>query len=144
MDGVTAPVPAPGTPVQTGIAVSTADLFITVDATSQVIAWLNGSPNNGLIITGEGSTSVVLDSKENQSTSHPATLEISLIGPAGSTGATGQAGPTGTNGTTGAPRDQRDRQVQRDRQAPQVRQVCQVGDRSPGSHWRNRRCGSGG
>jgi hypothetical protein len=100
-NGVTAPVPAPGTAVQTGIAVSTADLFITVDATSQVIAWLNGSPNNGFIVTGEGSTSVVLDSKENQSTSHPATLEISLIGPAGSPGATGPAGPTGTAGTTG-------------------------------------------
>jgi hypothetical protein len=100
-NGVTAPVPAPGTPVQTGIGVSTPDLFIKVDATSQVIAWLNGSPNNGLIITGEGSTSVVLDSKENQSTSHPATLEISLIGPAGSPGATGPAGPTGAAGTTG-------------------------------------------
>jgi hypothetical protein len=101
VNGVTAPVPAPGIPLQTGIAVSTADLFIAVDATSQVIAWLNGSPNNGLIITGEGSTSVVLDSKENQSTSHPATLEIALIGPAGLPGATGLAGPTGAAGTTG-------------------------------------------
>lgn len=101
VNGVNAPVPTPGTPVQTGIAVSAPDLFIAVDVTSQVIAWLNGSPNNGLIITGEGSTSVILDSKENQATSHPATLEISLIGPPGSPGATGPAGPTGAPGTTG-------------------------------------------
>jgi Collagen triple helix repeat (20 copies) len=101
VNGVTAPVPAPGTPVQTGIAVSASDLFITVDATSQVVAWLNGSANNGFVVTGEGFTSIVLDSKENQSTSHPAALDISLIGPAGSQGATGPAGPTGAIGTTG-------------------------------------------
>jgi hypothetical protein len=101
VNGVTAPVPAPGTPVATGIAVSAADSFISVDATSQVVAWLNGSPNNGFIVTGGGSTSIVLDSKENQSTSHPATLEISLIGPAGSPGATGAVGPTGAAGATG-------------------------------------------
>ena len=65
VDGVTPPVPAPGTPLATSVAVSTADSFITVDATSQVVAWLNGSPNNGLIVTGSGATSVVLDSKEN-------------------------------------------------------------------------------
>ena len=101
VNGVTAPVPTPGTPVATAIAVSTADVFITVDATSQVVAWLNGSPNNGFVIVGEGSTSVVLDSKENQATSHPATLDISLIGLAGSPGATGPAGPTGAAGGTG-------------------------------------------
>jgi hypothetical protein len=101
VNGVSAPVPAPGTPVQTGIAVNAADVFITVDATSQVIAWLNGSTNNGFIVTAEGSTSIVIDSKENQSTSHPATLQISLIGPAGSPGVTGPAGPTGAAGTTG-------------------------------------------
>lgn len=101
VNGVTAPVPAPGTAVQTGIAVSSADAFITVDVTSQVIAWLNGSPNNGLILTGEGSTSIVVDSKENQSTSHPATLEISLLGPTGAPGATGPAGPTGAAGING-------------------------------------------
>ncbi len=102
VNGVTAPVPTPGTPIATGIAVSTRRITsITLDATSQVIAWLNGSPNNGLIVTGEGSTSIALDSKENPSTSHPATLDIALIGPAGSPGTTGAAGPTGATGTMG-------------------------------------------
>jgi len=111
VNGFTNPVPGPGTPVQTGIAVSTAGVYLEIDATAQTKAWLNGTPNDGFIVTGNGSTSIVLDSKENAATSHHAALEILLVGPAGSTGAngatgttgaTGPLGPTGPTGATGA------------------------------------------
>lgn len=102
VNGVTSPVPGPGTPVQLGIPVTIANQYIEVDVTSQVAAWLNGAPNDGLIITGEGGTSIVLDSKESPATSHPAQLEILLTGPSGPVGSTGATGPTGPTGTAGA------------------------------------------
>lgn len=95
VNGSTQPVPGAGNPVQTGIPVTLANVFIDVDVTAQVKAWLNGSPNDGFIITGTGSTSIVLDSKENASTSHPAELQIVLLGPTGPTGSTGATGATG-------------------------------------------------
>ena len=102
VNGSTQPVPGPGNPVQTGIPVALANVFIDIDVTGQVEAWLNGSPNDGLIITGNGSTSIVLDSKENASTSHPGELQIVLIGPPGPTGPTGANGATGPTGPMGA------------------------------------------
>ncbi len=44
VNGVTSPVPGPGTPVQLGIPVTIANEYIEVDVTSQVAAWLNGTP----------------------------------------------------------------------------------------------------
>ena len=94
--------PAPGAPVQSGIAISSTG-WVTLDVTAQLISWLNGSPNNGLIITANpSSTSVFFDSKENVSTSHPATLEVVFSGTAGAPGLTGPPGAVGLPGSTGA------------------------------------------
>jgi hypothetical protein len=104
VNGVTQPVPGPGAPVQNGIAITTASVYITVDVTNQVKAWLNGSPNDGFILTANpGATDIALDSKESATTSHAASLEILLIGPAGPTGATGATGATGPTGTVTGP-----------------------------------------
>lgn len=82
---------------------SAANTFVLVDVTSQAQGWLTSPASNfGLAITGEGSTSVQLDTKENTATSHPPTLELSIAGPAGPSGTPGPLGPTGSTGPTGA------------------------------------------
>ena len=100
----------PGGAIVTNIPVSIPG-YITVDITAQVNAWIAGSPNNGVIISAAAAapgTAIVLDSKENPATSHPATLDIVFTGPAGtpggtgSAGAAGPAGPAGPAGATGA------------------------------------------
>jgi hypothetical protein len=104
--------PVAGAAVHSGLSISTGSDYIYVDATSAVTAWVNGTANDGFIITpNDGVVSVAFDSKESTSTSHPATLSILLSssGPAGPTGATGAtgatgvgvAGPTGATGATG-------------------------------------------
>jgi hypothetical protein len=92
-----------GTVIQSGITVTAGNTYIWVDVTSQVALWLNGATNNGFILTANpGSTAIFFDSKENTNTSHPATLEILLNGPAGAVGPTGATGPTGpTNNVAG-------------------------------------------
>lgn len=85
-------------------SVSVANEFILVDVTSEAQAWLAAPAGNfGIEIAGESSTSVQLDTRESTASSHPAELELSIIGPAGATGATGPAGATGSAGPTGAP-----------------------------------------
>jgi len=83
-------------------AVSAANSFVFVNVTGQVQSWIStpGS-NDGLQITGEGSTSVLLDTKENTATSHPAQLIVTIAGTPGATGATGPAGSTGASGLGG-------------------------------------------
>jgi len=94
--------PTPGTLVAPTVPVNTVYAYILVDVTAQVKAWLNGATNNGfLIVANPSSTFVFFDTKESQSTSHPAVLEVNLFGPAGSMGPTGPTGPTGANGSTG-------------------------------------------
>ncbi len=93
--------PGTGALVAGPIGVSVAGSYISIPVTSQVQAWLNGAPNYGLIVTAVGSTSVSFDSKENTTTSHPAVLEIDLIGQPGAAGAQGPQGPTGATGATG-------------------------------------------
>jgi Collagen triple helix repeat (20 copies) len=94
--------PAPGTPVQSGVAISSTG-WVTLDVTGQVVSWLNGSPNNGLIISANpASTTVFFDSKENVSTSHPATLEVVFSGAPGAPGLTGLPGASGLPGSTGS------------------------------------------
>jgi len=79
-----------------------ANTFVLVDVTAQVQGWLlTPATNFGLEITGEGTTSVQLDTRENTATSHPAALEIWIAGPAGTPGAPGAVGPTGATGPTG-------------------------------------------
>lgn len=86
---------------------SAAGMFVTVDVTSQVQAWLTTPlSNNGVALTST-TADVVFDSKENDETAHPATLDLMLwnggpAGPVGATGATGATGPQGAKGDTGA------------------------------------------
>ena len=102
--------PSSGSLVATGVAATSANTFLTVDATAAVQGWIT-SPvaNNGFMIAAtpltspivqiDGKTtpltsaSVQFDSKENQNTSHPATLSIVLAaaGPAGAPGANGHS-----------------------------------------------------
>jgi hypothetical protein len=86
--------------------------FLVVDVTAQVQSWLASPATNfGIEITGSGGTALQLDTKENTSTSHPASLQLTIIGPAGSpgtpggpglTGPTGPSGPAGASGPPGA------------------------------------------
>ncbi len=97
------------TPFVTGLPVIQAGAYIAVDVTALVKDWVNGTANNGLLIepaTSSPATSVLIDSKENTVTSHPAFIDIALTGtgaagPTGPTGVTGGIGPTGPTGATG-------------------------------------------
>jgi BclA C-terminal domain len=100
---------SPGTAVNTSVMTNTADTFIALDTTAAVQGWITtpGS-NNGFMIQASTGTSVQFDSKENTSTSHPATLTIVLAssGPMGATGPAGAAstvaGPADPTGAAGA------------------------------------------
>jgi hypothetical protein len=98
---------SPGIAVNTSVMTNTADTFIALDATAAVQGWITtpGS-NNGFMIQANAATSVQFDSKENTSTSHPATLTI-VLASSGPTGATGPAGAAsmvaGPTGPAGAP-----------------------------------------
>jgi hypothetical protein len=102
--------PSPGMVVASQVAVTGASSYITLDATALVQAWLSGTiTNSGILIAADSSypgTSVLFDSKESSSTSHPAVLQVTLIGsgaqgPAGPAGAQGPAGPQGPTGAAG-------------------------------------------
>jgi hypothetical protein len=77
--------------------------YVTVDVTSLVQAWLTAPAKNfGLALTAS-TADAVFDSKENDTTAHPAQLDIALSsGAAGPTGPTGLQGPKGDTGTVGA------------------------------------------
>ncbi len=88
--------------------------FVVFDVTALVKGWIDTPATNfGFALTAT-TTDVVLDSKENDATAHPATLDIVLAagaggvgpagpqGPKGDTGATGPAGPQGAAGLQGA------------------------------------------
>ena len=105
--------PTYASPFLVGVPISAGKQFVTVDISQLVKDWVTGvAPNYGVQISaaaGAPSTVIVLDSKENLTTSHPAFLDIVIqsVGPAGPTGpqgtagATGPAGPTGPSGTAG-------------------------------------------
>jgi hypothetical protein len=81
------------------------DTFIAMDATAAVQGWISTSgSNNGFMILANTGTSVQFASKENTTTSHPATLTIVLAsnGPTGPTGAQGAVSATGAQGSVGA------------------------------------------
>jgi hypothetical protein len=95
--------PAAGTSAASGVSVSTSGACLYVDATAAVQSWLNGTTNSGFLISpNDGIVTISFDSKESTTTSHPATLNITLT----ATGATGATGPQG-------PSDQRAPLVQR-------------------------------
>jgi Collagen triple helix repeat (20 copies) len=92
---------SPGLAVNTSVMTNTADTFIALDATSAVQGWITTpSSNNGFMIQANTGASVQFDSKENTSTSHPATLTLVLVS-VGPSGATGSSGTNGINGATG-------------------------------------------
>lgn len=97
------------------IPVSTVDTYIVIDVTSIIQGWMTTpSSNHGFSIspsTTAPNTFVLFDSKENQETGHPATLDIAIagpqgpdgpIGPQGLPGLTGPTGPQGLQGVAGA------------------------------------------
>jgi hypothetical protein len=94
-------------PFASNIPVNVARQYVTVDVTQLVQDWVTGAaPNFGVQISAAAAipgTVIVLDSKENLTTSHPAFLDVVIVagGPAGPTGPTGPAGPAGTVGPTG-------------------------------------------
>jgi hypothetical protein len=105
-------VPALGTKLFSAVSVSSTG-YLSLDMTSTVQAWLNGTlANNGIaLVPSSGSSiSVSFDSKENLFTSHTADLSLVLVsagpqgpqGPQGTTGAQGPAGPVGPAGPQGA------------------------------------------
>ena len=99
--------PAAGAAVASAVSVPSAraGTFLYVDATTAVRNWLNGTTNSGFIVTpNDGTVNIAFDSKESATTSHPATLTITLsnAGATGATGATGVTGATGATGITGA------------------------------------------
>ncbi len=90
--------PGVGHSVAGPVGVSVAGSYISIPITSQVQSWLNGEPNNGLILTSATpGTNVTFDSKEGTSTSHPAALEIDLLGQPGPVGAQGPGGSSRSN-----------------------------------------------
>ena len=87
--------------------------FIDVDITSVVQEWLAGTlVNNGVaLVPGNSNLAATFDTKESITTSHPASLNVSLLstaakgdtGATGRTGAAGRAGPPGRRRARGSP-----------------------------------------
>jgi hypothetical protein len=106
--------PTLGTQLFSAVSVSSPG-YLSLDLTSTVQSWLNGTlANNGIaLVPSSGSKiSVSFDSKENIFTSHTAQLPLVLVsagpqgpqgpaGPQGATGLTGAIGPQGATGLTG-------------------------------------------
>jgi hypothetical protein len=99
------PPPLPGIGAQ--VAVNTELLYqeyLEVDVTSAVKAWLNGTPNYGLVVTQPHDGMIFMyNSVENTDESHEPQLEVFLAlgGPTGPEGPVGPVGPQGPIGHTG-------------------------------------------
>jgi hypothetical protein len=81
--------------------------YISLNVTSTVQAWLNGTlANNGIALVPTSGSSILasIDSINNILTSHPAQLNLVLAsaGAQGPPGPAGPAGAAGANGATGA------------------------------------------
>lgn len=98
--------PLLGFSAATNLAVGSAG-YVQVDVTTVVKAWVDSPLSNfGLAVQPNAAapaTSILLDSKENTLTSHPAELSVTLVsqGPAGPTGPQGAPGAPGTAGAPG-------------------------------------------
>jgi Collagen triple helix repeat (20 copies) len=94
-------------PFATGVPTANPRQYVTVDVTQLVQDWVTGvAQNYGVQISAAAaapSTVIVIDSKENQTTSHPAFLDVVLqsVGPQGPTGPVGPTGPQGVAGPAG-------------------------------------------
>ena len=88
--------------VQT-VAINQAGGYVALDVTAQVQGWVTSpATNHGLALTS-GTAVLQFDSKENDLTSHPAALDVTVVsqGPAGPAGASGPSGPSGPAGVAG-------------------------------------------
>jgi hypothetical protein len=96
--GVTyATMPTEGTVVMSAVAVNQGSVFLDIDVTTAVQAWLNGTANNGLaLVPVQSGTMAAFDSKEATNTSHEPALDVILAG-------SGAPGPTGPQGIQGIP-----------------------------------------
>ena len=85
-------------------SVSQASAFVALDVTTLVQGWIASPASNNGIALSAGTAIVQFDSKEDDLSSHAATLDIELVdtGPAGATGAAGPAGAMGLAGATGS------------------------------------------
>ncbi len=92
-----------GQAIATGLAVTRGASYLTADVTATARNWLAGTQNNGLAITADGTTQVLIDSKENTGPSHPAKLDLVWSGLSGAPGPPGPAGPAGPRGLQGEP-----------------------------------------
>ncbi len=96
-------MPPIANPVST-FAVAQAGSFVTLDITNLVQDWITSPATNFGFALTSSSAILQFDSKENDLTSHPASLALTLVsaGPAGPVGPVGPAGPIGPPGTAGA------------------------------------------
>ncbi len=82
--------------------INNASRYFAVDVTNLVMDWVDVPASNfGLALESVGGTKLAIDSKESVQTSHPAYIEISLKGQAGTVGLTGAKGATGAMGPQG-------------------------------------------
>jgi hypothetical protein len=94
--------PSISSTVSSSASVGSTNQYHAWDVTAIVKDWVSNPANNyGIAVRGSGSASMVIDSKENSATSHPAILQVDLSGPAGPAGPTGAKGATGATGATG-------------------------------------------
>jgi hypothetical protein len=98
--------PGLGSQILSGVSVYKTG-FLSLNLTSTVQAWLNGTLlNNGIALVPSSGSSIAasFDSKENLLTSHAAQLNLVLVsaGPQGPAGPPGPAGPAGAQGPAGA------------------------------------------
>ena len=82
------------TPIQAG-------QYVTVDVTALAQAWIASPASNYGLVISSSSADVLLDSKENDQTGHPASLDVTITS-MGATGATGSQGLQGLQGLMGA------------------------------------------
>jgi hypothetical protein len=95
-----ATMPAMGTPVAS-LPVTQAGQFVAVDVTALVQGWVSSAATNYGVALTAGTAAVQFDSKENDESSHAATLDV-VLADTGPTGATGPAGAMGFPGPAGA------------------------------------------
>jgi hypothetical protein len=100
--------PALGTTIAASIPLSSTNVhdYVLIDVTAAVGAWLDGAQaNDGLALVANSPLNARLDSKENQSTSHPPELDIVLTGSTGAGTITGVTTASGSGlsggGTSG-------------------------------------------
>jgi hypothetical protein len=93
------------TPEVSGVVVTQAEEFVTVDVTQLVKDWLSGSqPNDGLaLVAGTEGSEVVFDSKESALTSHAPTLEIALVTGSGTVSSVSGTSPISVSDPTTTP-----------------------------------------